>query len=726
MGPGAIQVQIVASSTANTAKNRSPFVRGYANYEDSNYSVDLPVFSIHGNHDDPSRDGGNSELYAALDLLDVVNLVNYFGKQEDTQDIRVDPILLRKGQTQVALYGLGSMRDERLNRMWRGGHLTFSRPSSESEWFNIFALHQNRDRGRGTKNCVKEDMIPEWIDFVCWGHEHECDIELTESVVGTFRISQPGSSVATSLVEGESVRKKVAVLDVREGQFRLTPIPLTQVRSFVVSTVKLAEEPLLDPDDPKVDKKVSKVLEDKVRVLIHDAREKRQELLKDAKEGGNGLARFCDGSDAGEMPLKHILNKEDEVLVRLKVDHTGFAAVNNQRFGAKFVGEVANPVSRGKPYKPTCSIHASLLLTLRIVLFFVLPQTDILLFHRKKSEGSGTRGKSIKEIEPIEPTEIDEMNIEELIVEQFDSNTNKLELFDEKKISLALDSYVGKQEARAINEALEKLLGKQQDRLIKNEMSMDYTAEASDEEEKGTRKRKTDKSRGRGRSKEHSFEDEEMEDSPPPIKSRSKASQKATTSRKRAASSRKTSSYQESDSDDYMEEESLKSKPRSRAASSRATGRGRKAAADSDDEDIRVVDPPPRSRKRTAKKPIEYSIDESDDDDDDDDDDIIVEEPSPPKRKRGAATNSKKPSAASKRGRGSVENSNGLSQSQLSFQPVKRKAARGATSQPKRKARTNTRTARYTNDDSDSGDSFTLRGNTYEDDGDDWGTAKSR
>ena len=378
MGPGAIQVQVVSGATApsNTGRrttnsndnnsdksNRSPFVRGYVNYEDANYSVDLPVFSIHGNHDDPSRDGGNSELYAALDLLDVANLVNYFGKQEDTTNIRVDPILLRKGTTQVALYGLGSMRDERLNRMWRGGHLTFSRPTETSaagsntvgnenpSWFNIFALHQNRDRGRGTKNCIKEDMIPEWIDFVCWGHEHECDIELTESVVGTFRISQPGSSVATSLVEGESLRKKVAVLDVREGQFRLTSIPLTQVRSFVVSTVRLADVPRLDPDDPKVDAKVSKVLEEKVRVLIHDAREKRRELLKDAKAGGNGLARYCekydggDNSSVGEMPLKHTLHKEDEVLVRLKVDHTGFAAVNNQRFGAKFVGDVANPVS---------------------------------------------------------------------------------------------------------------------------------------------------------------------------------------------------------------------------------------------------------------------------------------------------------------------------------------------------------------------------------------------
>ena len=302
------------------------------------------------------------------DLLDVSNLVNYFGKQQDAKDIRVDPILLKKGTTQVALYGLGSMRDERLNRMWRGEHLTFSRPAEQDpnnnnknggggnngnddpaqQWFNIFALHQNRDRGRGAKNCIKEDMIPDWMDFICWGHEHECDIEVTESVVGTFRISQPGSSVATSLVEGESMRKKIGILDIREGQFRLTAIPLTQVRSFVLGTVRLADERNLDPDEPKVDTKVSKLLEDKVRVLIHDAREKRRELLIDAEEGGNVLAKYYNNNNndgiAG-IPLKHTLHKEDEVLVRLKVDHTGFAAVNSQRFGAKFVGETANPVS---------------------------------------------------------------------------------------------------------------------------------------------------------------------------------------------------------------------------------------------------------------------------------------------------------------------------------------------------------------------------------------------
>ena len=33
-------------------------VWGRVNYEDPNYNIDLPVFSIHGNHDDPTREGG--------------------------------------------------------------------------------------------------------------------------------------------------------------------------------------------------------------------------------------------------------------------------------------------------------------------------------------------------------------------------------------------------------------------------------------------------------------------------------------------------------------------------------------------------------------------------------------------------------------------------------------------------------------------------------------------
>ena len=44
-----------------------------------------------------------------------------------------------------------------------------------------FCLHQNRNLGRGGKNCVHETMIPEWMDLVVWGHVVEKEFEQTKS-----------------------------------------------------------------------------------------------------------------------------------------------------------------------------------------------------------------------------------------------------------------------------------------------------------------------------------------------------------------------------------------------------------------------------------------------------------------------------------------------------------------------------------------------------------------
>ncbi len=78
-------------------------------------SVDLPIFSIHGNHDDPTMDG-QGELLCSLDLLAAAGLVNFFGLQDDVDKVEIEAVLLEKGSTRVAIYGMGSMRDERLNR----------------------------------------------------------------------------------------------------------------------------------------------------------------------------------------------------------------------------------------------------------------------------------------------------------------------------------------------------------------------------------------------------------------------------------------------------------------------------------------------------------------------------------------------------------------------------------------------------------------------------------
>ena len=102
--------------------------------------------------------------------------------------------------------------------------------------------------------------------------------------------------------------------------------------------LSLQQQQQLDPDDPKVELKVKQVLKEQVELLIHQAHGKARELKQLAKENANIIA------SEPEFPLVNRLEKPDEVLVRLRVEHAGFSALNNQRFGAQFIGQVANPV----------------------------------------------------------------------------------------------------------------------------------------------------------------------------------------------------------------------------------------------------------------------------------------------------------------------------------------------------------------------------------------------
>ena len=52
---------------------------------------------------------------------------------------------------------------------------------------------------------------------------------------------QPGSTVATSLVEGEAKPKHVALLSIKDDNWKMESIPLTTVRPFLLREVVLAE-----------------------------------------------------------------------------------------------------------------------------------------------------------------------------------------------------------------------------------------------------------------------------------------------------------------------------------------------------------------------------------------------------------------------------------------------------------------------------------------------------
>lgn len=87
-----------------------------------------------------------------------------------------------------------------------------------------------------------------------WGHEHDCHPEAELNAAKGFHVLQPGSSVATSLSEGESFDKHIALLHVCGNQFKCEPIKLQTVRPFIFKSIDLfdyEDELGLDEGDVK-------------------------------------------------------------------------------------------------------------------------------------------------------------------------------------------------------------------------------------------------------------------------------------------------------------------------------------------------------------------------------------------------------------------------------------------------------------------------------------------
>lgn len=288
------------------------------NYMNPYVHVSLPVFVIHGNHDDPTGTGGagggdvggvGSAPLSALDILQAACLVNYFGRVPDAKRISLVPVLLEKGVTRAALYGLGNVRDERLYTTWSlEKNLTWVAPASgeaplvrqqgggegggdagaaaadgddedgdggdggastaaaaaaaaaapADDWFNLFVLHQNRVT-RGSSKSISTDMLPSWLHFVLWGHEHD---SYPEPVGEAPAVCQPGSSVATSLSAGEARPKHVVLLRLFKTQHQVVSIPLQTVREFVTEDVSLSAE--LPDGDPEDTARVAELLKGRV------------------------------------------------------------------------------------------------------------------------------------------------------------------------------------------------------------------------------------------------------------------------------------------------------------------------------------------------------------------------------------------------------------------------------------------------------------------------------
>ncbi|RKP38050.1 meiotic recombination protein [Dimargaris cristalligena] len=373
---------------------------GSVNYQDPNLNVGIPVFTIHGNHDDPTGDGNLS----AIDLLSVTGQLNYFGKSQQVDRVEIKPLLLQKGSTKLALYGLGNIRDERLHRTFLSKKVNTIRPeTTPADWFNLLVLHQNRI-AHGPTNFIPEEFLDSLFDLVMWGHEHECRIDPEPNSTRGFAVTQPGSSVATSLCDGESRTKHVALLSLHQRDYRLRKIRLKFVRPFLLEDVALRDIPGLEPLDE--------------RGTMNFLRKKVDDMIE--RTMTTWLSEMGYGFDQNDLPEG--LRCMQLPLIRLRVDYSGgFTSFNPQRFGMHYTDRVANP-------------------------------KDIIYYHRRKVTNGPPSRTSLKSgtaaDQPASVEDIDSVGIEDLINEFLEGQV--LDVFIDRELNEAVRLFVDKEEPHAI------------------------------------------------------------------------------------------------------------------------------------------------------------------------------------------------------------------------------------------------------------------------------------
>ncbi|KAI1754712.1 double-strand break repair protein mus-23 [Xylaria castorea] len=397
----------------------------HVNYEDPDINISIPVFSIHGNHDDPSGQGN----YCSLDLLQVAGLVNYYGRTPKVDEIDVKPVLLQKGQTKLALYGISNVRDERMFRNFRDHKVKWFRPNQQStDWFNLLSVHQNHHAHTAT-SYLPENMLPEWLNLVVWGHEHECLIDPRQNPETGFHVMQPGSSVATSLVPGEAVAKHVAIVSVTGKDFSVEKHRLKSVRPFVTAEIVLASDKRFKGLEKKKDNRAE--LTQRLMTVV-------EEMIEEANVEWDSLQEV----DVDE-------NERPRPLIRLKVEYSApdgghYDIENPQRFSNRFSDKVANT-------------------------------NDVVHFYRKKTvQKRATAANALSDEVVASLAEMDSVKVAKLVEEYLKAQS--LKILPQAPFGDAVTQFVDKDDKHAMEQFVTESLSGQ----VKQMLSLDDNDEDLD------------------------------------------------------------------------------------------------------------------------------------------------------------------------------------------------------------------------------------------------------
>ncbi|EDO08286.1 DNA repair protein Mre11 family protein [Babesia bovis T2Bo] len=293
----------------------------------------VPFFVIHGNHDNPTTMNGLSPI----DLLDVSGLVTFFGTVTDMTKVEVHPICISKGDIHLALYGMGWVKEEFLYKAFEENKVVFVPPVNTGiSYYKVLLFHENRYPRRGVKakDFIPEEFLPDWLDLVIWGHEHECLKFPMLSETRGFKVLQMGSTIQTSLATGEMEPKHCCLMEIGDDGVKFYPIYLETARQLHYSEISLCD---IGVSPKGGEKDIFKKLVFTMDNILRNMPERpRTPLCISAVADIVMPDKECELSEAIE-------SAQAMPLVRVRVDHSGYDSINPRTFGARYVDRVANP-----------------------------------------------------------------------------------------------------------------------------------------------------------------------------------------------------------------------------------------------------------------------------------------------------------------------------------------------------------------------------------------------
>jgi double-strand break repair protein MRE11 len=252
---------------------------------------------------------------------------------------------------------------------------------------------------------------------------------------------QPGSSVATSLNEGESYPKHVAILKITGKKFDVEPIRLKTVRPFIMKEITLADEKAL--------KGIWKKEENRLPIT-HHLHSIVEEMIR------KGWDEYLENHDNIMPEEESSEEKAGRPLIRLRVEYSApeggrFDVENAQRFSSRFVGKTANA-------------------------------TDVVQFYRKKKTNRSAKVDTvIPEEAVIAQLTLDSIKVDKLVKEFLSLQT--LSILPQNSFGDAVSQFVDKDDKHAMEMFVNESLASQVKNLLSTEKAVeddDILAEAMD------------------------------------------------------------------------------------------------------------------------------------------------------------------------------------------------------------------------------------------------------